>query len=293
VDRPALLSAGHRCAGRIRRLGVGGSALLILLAACALPACALPAWAQTAEDGYFAARNAASAELKQLAQDPEYNPSKDLGKPELFAPAFRREYDRRRAAVEVMLRDVLGPLPPLPGFAKVGVLNPALCCYGRFGALDGLSYEGQGGNRIIVSTKSLLEHWLNESTDFWPADKKPSSDLSILFTTPSFYRWSGAMDWPVGKLVDLPIGLTDNASAIGAFFAAARPGANWIALAVAKGPKVYVSFFQARTPARPIAACEGMPAATYGYCWRDHVREQPWFDDLLLEVVALADSLPP
>ncbi|MEI6204176.1 MAG: hypothetical protein WCP68_19695, partial [Enhydrobacter sp.] len=64
------------------------AALAVLLAACAFPA-----WAQTAEDGYFAARDAASAELKQMAQDPEYNPTKDLGKPELFTPAFRREYD--------------------------------------------------------------------------------------------------------------------------------------------------------------------------------------------------------
>jgi hypothetical protein len=262
------------------------------LFALLLSVCALPAWAQSAEQGYFAARNAASAELKQMAQDPEYNPTKDLGKPEFFTPAFRKEYDRRRRDVEVMLRDVLGPLPPLPGFAKVGVLNPALCCYGRFGALDGLSFEGQGGNRIIVSTKSLVAHWLNESTDFWPMDKKPSSDLPILFTTPSFFLWARASDWGVDKLVDLPIGLTDNANAIGAFLGTAQPGANWIALAIAKGEKVYVTFFQAKTPARPIAACDGAPASSFRACWVAHVREQPWFDDLLLEVVALADSLP-
>jgi len=262
------------------------------LFALLLTALALPAWAQTAEQGYFAARNAASAELKQMAQEPEYNPTKDLGKPEFFTPAFRKEYDRRRRDVEATLRDVLGPLPPLPGVAKVGTLNPALCCYGRFGALDGLSFEGQGGNRIIVSTKSLVEHWLNESTDFWPVDKKPSSDLSVLFTTPSFFLWARASDWGVDKLVDLPIGLTDNANAIGAFLATAQPGANWIALAIAKGNKVYVSFSQAKTPARPIAACDGAPATAFRACWVAHLPEQPWFDDLLLEVVAMADSLP-
>jgi len=262
-------------------------ALVLLLALFALPA-----FAQTGEDGYVAARNTASAELKRMAQEPEYNPSKDLGKPELFTASFRAEYDRYRREVELQVRDVIGPLPPLPGFARAGTLNPALCCYGRFGALDGLLFEGAGGNRIVVSTQGLLRRWLSESTDFWSIDKKPSSDLSILFTTPSFYLWARASDWGVEKLVDLPIGLTDNATAIGAFLASAQPGANWIALSVAKGSKVYVSFFQAKTPARPIAACDGAPPAAYRDCWARQVREQPWFADLLLEVVALADSLP-
>ena len=254
--------------------------------------CALPVRAQTGEDGYIAARNAASAELKQMAQEPEYNPSRDLGKPELFTAPFRAEYDRHRRAVELMVRDVIGPLPPLPGFARAGVLNPALCCYGRYGALDGLSFEGAGGNRVIVSTQGLLRRWLSESTDFWPADNKPSTDLPILFTTPSFYLWSRASDWPVQKLADLPIGLTDNATAIGAFLATARPGTNWIALSVAKGSKVYVNFFEARTRVTPIAACDAAPPAAYRDCWAKQARDQAWFADLLLEVVVFADALP-
>jgi hypothetical protein len=254
--------------------------------------CALPARAQTGEDGYIAARNAASAELKQMAQQPEYNPSMDLGKPELFTAPFRAEYDRHRREVERMMRDVIGPLPPLPGFARTGTLNPALCCYGRYGALDGLSFEGAGGNRMIVTTPSLLRRWLTENTDFWPADNKPSTDLPVLFTTPTFYLWSRASDWPVQKLADLPIGLTDNATAIGTFLATARPGANWIALSVAKGSKVYVSFFQARTKTTPIAACDAAPSAAYRDCWAKQARDQPWFADLLLEAVAFADTLP-
>ncbi len=252
----------------------------------------LPAWAQSSAESYFNARNTASAELKQMAQDPEYNPSKDLGKPELFTPAFRAEYDRRRRDVEVQLRDVLGPLPAMPGFARAGVLNPALCCYGRFGALDGLSFEGAAGNRVIVSTEGLLRHWLDESTDFWPANAKPPSDLSTLFTTPSFYLWSRASDWPVLKLADLPIGLTTNARAVGAFLASAQPGPNWIAISAAKGGKVFVSFIQAKTRTAPIALCDTVPPAAYRDCWATHAKDQPWFADLLLEAVAYAEALP-
>jgi hypothetical protein len=186
----------------------------------------LPAWAQSSDDSYLNARNTASAELKQMAQGPEYNPTQGLGKPELFTATFRAEHERRRRDVEAQLRDVIGPLPALPGFVRTGVLNPALCCYGRFGALDGLSFEGAAGNRIVVSTEGLLRHWLDESTDFWPANAKPSSELPLLFTTPSFYLWSRASDWPVEKRVDLPVGLIDNATAIGAFLASAQPGAD-------------------------------------------------------------------
>lgn len=253
---------------------------------------ALPAWAQSSDESYFNARNTASAELKQMAQDPAFNPSKDLGKPELFTPAFRAEYDRRRRDVEGQLRDVLGPVPAMPGFARAATLNPALCCYGRFGALDGLSFEGQGGNRVVVSTESLLRHWLDESTDFWPIDAKPSNDLPTLFTTPSFYLWTRASDWPVEKRVDLPVGLVDNATAIGAFLASARPGADWLAISVAKGGKVFVSFVRARTPIQPIAACEGVPPDAHRACWAKNARGQPWFDDLLLEAVVYAEALP-
>jgi hypothetical protein len=258
---------------------------------------AFPAGAQSGEDGYVATRNAASADLKRMAQMPEYNPTQDLGKPELFTAAFRAEYDRHRRDVELQLRDVIGPVPPLPGFTRISALNPALCCYGRFGALDGLSFEGQGsamsGNRVIVSTESLLRRWLNESTDFWPVDNKPSSDLPILFTTPSFYLWTRASDWPVVKRVDLPIGLIDNATAIGAFLASAQPGADWLAISVVKAGKVFVSFTRAKTPMQPIAACDAtQQPAIYRECWSKQAREQPWFADLLLEVVAYADALP-
>jgi hypothetical protein len=252
----------------------------------------LPAWAQTPEDTYVSERNTASAELKRLAQDPEFNPSRDLGKPELFTLAFRAEYDRRKREVDVQLRDVLGPLPPLPGFARTGSLNPALCCYGRFGALDGLSFEGQSGNRVIVSTEGLLRRWLNESTDFWSIENKPSSELPILFTTPTFYLWARASDWPVQKRVDLPVGLIDNATAIGAFLAAAQPGADWLAISVAKGGKVFVSFVRAKTPIQPITACDALQPAAYRDCWAKQAPNEPWFADLLLEVVAYAEALP-
>ncbi|MBV8393283.1 MAG: hypothetical protein JOY81_08885, partial [Alphaproteobacteria bacterium] len=189
-------------------------------------------------------------------------------------------------------RDVLGPLPPIVGFARAGTLNPALCCYGRFGALDGLAFQGQGGDRLIVTTEPLLRHWLGESSDFWTAETKPTGDLPTLFRTPDFYRWSGAEDWPVVKRADLPIGRTTNATAIGAFIAAAQPGADWMALSVAKGGRVFIAFFRTKTRIAPIAVCDGVPAGQYNDCWTKQAAGQPWFTDLALEAVTFAESLP-
>lgn len=251
-----------------------------------------PAWAQAYEQDYLGARDMASATLKQMAQMPEYNPSQGLGKPELFTPAFHAEYNQRTRDLERVMREVVGPLPTIPGFARTGTLNASLCCYGRFGALDGLAFMGQGGDRLIVTTEPLLKRWLADSTDFWGADAKPSSELSILFKTPSFYRWSGAQDWPVVKRADLPIGLTTNASAIGAFLASAQPGADWMALSVAKAGRIFVAFFRTKTRIDPIAVCDGVPAGQYNDCWTKQAPSQPWFTDLRLEAVAFAEALP-
>jgi hypothetical protein len=251
-----------------------------------------PAAAQSWDQAYFDARNTAGAELRGMAQQPEFNPSRDVGKPEMFTPAFRAEYDKRRREVEARLRDVLGPLPALAGFSGTGTLNPALCCYGRFGALDGLSFDAADGGRVIVSTEGLLRRWLAESKDFWTETTRPPSELPALFATPSFYRWTRASDWTAEKMVDLPIGLPEGARAVGALLATARPGANWIALSVAKTRRLYVAFVRSQTRMTSIGGCEQVAANAYRACWSQQAKTQPWYADLLLEALAVADRLP-
>jgi hypothetical protein len=251
---------------------------------------ASPVAAQSGEQAYIDARNGAGAELRQMAQQPEFNPSQDLGKPELFTPAFRAEYDKRRREVEARLRDGLGPVAPPPGFTGPGTLNPALCCYGRFGALDGLLFEAAGGDRVIVSTEGLLRRWLVDSKDFWLANARPSGDLPALFAMPSFYHWARATDWPVAQLIDLPIGLPTGARAVGALLASAQPGTSWIALAVAKR-RLHVAFLRPKTRLGPITICEASAPNAYRACWAGQAKTQPWFADLLLETVTFADGL--
>lgn len=263
--------------------------------------CALPAEAQSFEQTYFAARDQAAAELRDQAQQPESNPTKDTGKPEYFSPKFRAEYDRERHDVEMRMREVLGPIGTLPGFPKEGTLNPALCCYGRLGALDGLLFEAPGGSRLIVSNQGLLRHWLQESRDFWPAGTRPPSDLSLLFRDANFYRWSRATDWPVTEFGDLPVGLPTGASAVGAFLASAGPQSwpEWIGVSVAESSqadgRVYVAIFRPKTPIGPIAICESIVRQSHD-AYRDCVAKQSpvqsWYSDLLLEASTFAENLP-
>lgn len=264
--------------------------ILVLLAVL----CAVPGWAQSRESAYLATRDQTSADLKQKAQREENDPSQKIGRPEYFSPGFRAEIARARRGLEAQLRDVLGPLPGLPGFPRAGTLNAAPCCYGRFGALDGLAFETASGERMIVSTEALLQRWLKESSDFWTVDAKPSSEPGILFLVPDFYRWAGATDWPVRKVADLPIGLPTGASAVGAFLASGGSGAtpDWIAVAVVKRGRVFVTFMRARTKAMPIAVCDTVAPDAYRDCWARHAKEQPWFADLLLETVVFVEALP-
>ncbi|MBS0541531.1 MAG: hypothetical protein JSR47_22390 [Proteobacteria bacterium] len=264
-------------------------AATLLVALSLAPVCR----AQSSAQDYLAARDQAAITLKQRAQLEENDPSQKIGKPEYFAPAFRAEIEAARRDLEARMRDLIGPLRVPVGVARTGTLNAAPCCYGRFGALDGLAFDAPAGNRLIVSTEPLLQHWLKESSDFWTVDARPSSDPAVLFTNANFYRWAGATDWPVRKVADLPIGLPDNTSAVGAFLAAGGPteSADWLAIAAIRNGRVFVSFVPTKTKTAPIAACDAAPA-TYRDCWATHAKEQPWFADMLLETLAFVDALP-
>jgi hypothetical protein len=259
--------------------------------------CTLPAQAQSFEQTYFSARDQAAAGLRDLAQQPENNPTKDTGKPEYFSQKFRAEYDRQRHDVEMRMREVVAPIGALPGFPKGGTLNPALCCYGRMGALDGLLFEASGGGRLIVSNEGLLRHWLEESKDFWPAGTRPPNDLSLLFHDANFYRWSGATDWPVTEFGGLPFGRPSNANAVGAFLASAGPQSwpEWIGVSVAKGSHVYVAVLKPKTHIGPVAICEAIARQShdsYRDCVAKQAPQQSWYSELLLEASTFAENLP-
>jgi hypothetical protein len=257
----------------------------------------LPAEAQSFEQTYFAARDRSAAELRELAQQPESNLTKATGKPEYFSPQFRAEYDRQRGDVEMRVREVLSFSGKLPGFPGAGTLNPALCCYGRLGALDGLLFEGANGSRLVVSSEVLLRHWLQESKDFWPAGKPPPIDLSLLFRDANFYRWARVTDWPVTDFGGLPIGLPTEGHAVGAFLASAGPESwpEWMGVSVAKAGRVFVAILKPKTLIGPIALCESIARQghdAYRECVTKQSPQQPWFRDLQLEASTFAEDLP-
>jgi hypothetical protein len=244
-----------------------------------------PAEAQSFEPAYFTARDRAAAELRTLE---EHDPPVAEGKPEYFSARFRAEYDRRHGDLAARLRSGLGALRDPAGFAGKGTLNPALCCYGRLGVLDGLRFERADGSRLIVSTDALLRRWLPGTRNFWPDGTVPD-DLSLVFRNANFYQWSGATDWPVLEYARLPIGRP-------AFLVSAGPGSwpDWVALSVARDGRITVALFHPATPIAPIAACEAVglhQLEAYRDCWGKQAAHQSWYPRLLREASAFAQAI--
>lgn len=175
--------------GSTRRVA-GGMVLGLVLSANA-------AIAQTAEDRYLAARDAAIERFT-----PERVPN--VGQADLDAE------DKARAELDRLIRDVIG-VPMLIGFdAPQFNLTTLFSGDIDFGRLDGLVLEADGGDtRLVVSTPSLLARWLQAK---WQDPKeRVSPDAAIRSET--FYLRALGSDAAILRYADVPVG-TPNVFAI-------------------------------------------------------------------------------
>ncbi|MCX7362760.1 MAG: hypothetical protein NTV97_13000 [Alphaproteobacteria bacterium] len=265
--------------------------LLMLLAASS-------AWAQSPEErAYLAERDRAITALEK-----KYDVE---------------EYKRVSDALEARLRRIVGPVAPPRGFALPGHFSPdTLCCGVGAGKLDGIAFAASDDTQgtVIVTTESLLLHWLGEQ-------KMPTPPESAL-RSGGFYTKAIVGDAAVDTFAFLPIAKPASATvAVAALALASQGGALWppreIAVSVLKGGKAYVAFVEAKPLPEPIAACEAvledfqdktkaMYAAgksddasriaaegetAYVDCWRTHAKDDPAFPGFVRQAQALADAL--
>jgi hypothetical protein len=276
----------------------------VLMAVAAL-GLASPAGAETQEQRYFSARDAAIAKVtaamdaytampteppkekpaapekgKPTAQDRAKAAAQDKAKAAAFDKAKAAALDKviamdkaERAKLEGEMREIVGPMP-IAGFDKDGKLNLDGLIKGDqgFGALDGLTFTSSDKKAsIIVTTTGIFPHWLAEHKDWWG---KNSNDIpqqpGIAVQQNAFYTQALVTDSAIVGLTELhvrkPLGSVFVFAMLGGRTQDAIPEqADEIFVAMSRKGHVFVGQSKNIPAVGPIAACESARKAALDY----------------------------
>lgn len=195
--------------------------------------------AQTAEDRYLAARDAAI----------------DRFTPERVPNIGQRELDdegKARAELDRLIRAVLGSQVP-EGF-EAGQFNLTTLFTGDidFGKLDGLMFEADGGDtQVVVSTRSLLTKWLQAK---WQ-DPKERVPPDVAMKSEMFYLRALGSDAAILRYADIPIGTADAFAILGSRTQDTPPfDAGEVFVTAIRGDRVFVASARFEQPIS-VAAC--------------------------------------
>jgi len=268
--------------------GAGAVLAVIVTTSMALTS----AGAQTADEAYFAARDAAIARVT-AANHP-------VGPTDPPPKEAMEEDTRSLAALEQQMRAIVGPVA-IKGMAGDGAINLDTLNKGDegFGLLDGMVYGGvDGKTRVIVTTESLFQHWLREHKDWWGTTGYIPQDMSEAVRQNDFYTQAVLTDSAILHYADLPVRKPSGAAFAYAMLAArtqdrAPPTAFEIFVATAQGGRVFIAYTREFAPVGPIAACDAIRADYDKKA--DEVAQQPDLDgktpgDRAGELMAKADS---
>jgi hypothetical protein len=231
---------------------------IILAAAAAAIGLSYASEAATAEDTYFAARDAAIAKIKSL--------NKPAGPTAPVDQNAIAEDDRAIAALTPQMRAIVGPVA-IKGMTDEGTINIDTLNEGDegFGILDGMVYGGlDAKTRVIVTTDSLFRHWLREHQYWWGKESgEMPQEMSVAVKESTFYTQAILTDAAVMLFAELPV--RKPAGAVFAFaMLGARsqsetpPVANEIFIALAQGGHVFIATTSEISAVGPIAACDAV-----------------------------------
>jgi hypothetical protein len=197
------------------------------------------ATAQTAEDRYLAARDAA---IERFTPDRVPN----IGQQELD------DEGKTRAELDRLIRAVLGSQAP-DGF-EAGQFNLTTLFTGDidFGRLDGLNFEADGGDtRMVVSTRSLLAKWLQAK---WQ-DPKERVPPDAAMKSEMFYLRALGSDAAILRYADIPLGEADAFAILGSRTQDAPPfDADEVFVTAIRGDRVFVASARVEPPLA-VASC--------------------------------------
>jgi len=217
--------------------------------------------AQSPEQAYIAARLQASVVLEEKAKSPD---AFDTTKP--GGGTWYAAHDQAQSTLEAQLRRIIGPVPAPKGFPGAGTFSPdALCCFLGVGMLDGILFRN-GNDSVLVTTESLLRHWLKEHRNWWKDDPLPT-DPKTAFQSSAFYTQAITVAAAVTLFAPLPIRAPAGATLAVAQLALQCNGSCslplYVTVAVVKGGRVYLALVDAALPATtqgaaPLGACDAV-----------------------------------
>jgi hypothetical protein len=216
--------------------------------------------AQTREDAYIAARDAAVAKIKAAADTEKRGPMDGYSDKILAAEA------KAQAELEKQMRAIIGPVV-IKGMTGEAKLNLDTLTEGDegFGILDGMVYGGlDAKTRVIVTTDSLFRRWLMQHKEWWGKDSNDiPQEPSAAVKENNFYTQAVLTDSAILRFADLPIRKPAGAAFAYAMLASRTQDdvphkADEIFIAVAQGGKVFIANTKEFGAVGPIAVCDAI-----------------------------------
>ena len=134
-----------------------------------------------------------------------------------------------------------------------------------FGLLDGMVYGPvDGKTRVVVTTESMFQRWLNQHKDWWGKDfANIPQEPSAAVKEDTFYTQAVLTDSAVVRFAELPIHPPAGAAFAFAMLAARTqsevpPKADEIFVAVAQGGRVFIAQTKEVSAVGPIASCDAI-----------------------------------
>jgi hypothetical protein len=224
-------------------------ALLVSISAAAAAA--------SLEESYFAARDGYIEKFKAAEPDNGH---------------VRKEEEFARGDLQDQLRRIVGT-SDIKGFSAPARSNLDTLFKDEigFGLLDGLVYSSADDKtHIVVTTDTLLAHWLREHKDWWgPTVSNVPQDVDAALKSEAFYTQALKSDAAVSEYAELPIATPAQAKFAFAMLAARSQDVgprtpNELIVSAVKDGRVFVVTARANAKVDPMPGCRRI--------WRDASR---------------------
>ena len=154
----------------------------------------------------LAARAASPAETYLAARDGYLAKFKEA-KSGTIDDSVMKQYDLAIANLENQLTGIIGPfeMKGIPSNGKIN-LDTLFASDEGFGLLDGLAFTSDDGKtHAVVTTNTLLDHWLKEHENWWREYANPPQEIGDALKSDVFYTQAIATEGSFATYAEIPL----------------------------------------------------------------------------------------